>query len=236
MRIISTDPDEPGVFAFGQVAYGIFALGQIATGVIAIGQVARGVVAIGQGAIGVVAIGQGAFGVLYGGGMIAVGGRGFGLALKMLPKIAIERFARPALPPLSTFAELSTRSRGPAWVLARIVDGGLSVDGAPLAIEPTAKLTEQLRDAIEAGHTHACVTVDVEERDLPTQGGYREAAPRERVLVGARMQSWREGPPRVRFEGAATGVIGLALRAIGMAGLAWGWWMLAGQDVLALLK
>ena len=86
MDWVSTDPDRPGVFAFGQQAYGVFAFGQLACGVVAIGQVARGVIAIGQGAVGIVAIGQAALGVLYAGGMIAIGGRGFGICLKSAMK------------------------------------------------------------------------------------------------------------------------------------------------------
>jgi thioredoxin reductase len=37
VRILSTDPDVPGIFAIGQVATGVFACGQMATGLIAIG-------------------------------------------------------------------------------------------------------------------------------------------------------------------------------------------------------
>jgi hypothetical protein len=58
MRLVSTDPNEPGIFAVGQLAVGIFALGQLSLGVVAVGQLARGVFAFGQLAVGVVAIGQ----------------------------------------------------------------------------------------------------------------------------------------------------------------------------------
>lgn len=235
MDWLSTDPDRPGVFAIGQEACGIFALGQLATGVVAIGQVARGVVAVGQGAVGVVAIGQGALGVLYGAGMVAVGGRGFGLALKLLPKVRIERFDRPDLPPLSSLGQLRAGEVRQGWLLARIDDGALSVDGAPLEIEPTAELTGQLRQASHERHTHACVTVEVEDRAQPPQGGYRQASPRERVLVGKRIKSWREAQPRVHLEGPLTDAVGLLVRAVGMAALAWAWWLLAGADVTAMV-
>ncbi|MCZ7680559.1 MAG: hypothetical protein M5U28_18060 [Sandaracinaceae bacterium] len=235
MDWLSTDPDRPGVFAVGQEACGIFALGQLATGVVAIGQVARGVVAIGQGAVGVVAIGQGALGVLYGAGMVAVGGRGFGLALKLLPKVRIERFERPALPPLSRLEQLRAGEPAHGWLLARVEDGALTVDGAPLELEATAELAGQLREAVQAGHTHACVTVEVEDRAQPPQGGYRQAAPRERVLVGKRIKSWREAQPRVHLEGPLTDAVGLVVRAVGMAALAWAWWLIAGADITAMV-
>ncbi len=234
MDWLSTDPERPGVFAVGQVAYGIFALGQIATGVIAIGQLARGVIAIGQGAVGIVAIGQGAVGVLYGGGMMAVAGRGFGGVLKVLPKARIERFERPALPPLSSLAELRER-RAQGWVLAEIDDGKLVAGGAELDLEASDELKAQLAAAVAAEHTHACVSVDVEERVLAPQGGYREAAPHELVSVGTRLNSWREAQPRVHFEGPLTGVLGMLVRAVGFAALCYAWWLLAGAEIAAMV-
>src|SRR5262249_51914018 len=69
MDLGSTDPDRPGVFAFGQFCRGIFALGQMSVGVVAVGQLAMGCFVLGQGAVGLVAVGQGAIGVLYGVGM-----------------------------------------------------------------------------------------------------------------------------------------------------------------------
>jgi hypothetical protein len=233
---LSTDPERPGVFAVGQEACGIFALGQLATGVIAVGQVARGVVAVGQGAVGVVAIGQGALGILYAGGMFAIGGRGFGLVLKVLPKVWLERYERPVLPPLTSLGSLESGERTLGWVLARLEGGALVVDGEPAPLEPSEELKQQLREAVAGEHTHACVTVEAEERMRPDEGGYREAAPRERALVGKRMQSWREAPPRIRLEGALTSPGGLALRALVMVALVVAWWVLAGADVLELLR
>lgn len=46
VRLLSTNPDVPGFFAFGQIAVGVIAVGQFALGVVAVGQVARGVIAI----------------------------------------------------------------------------------------------------------------------------------------------------------------------------------------------
>lgn len=238
MDIISTDPERPGVFAFGQSAWGIFALGQLSSGVIAIGQVATGVIAIGQGAVGIVAIGQGALGVLYGGGMIAVGGRGFGVCLKVLPKIELHRFERPSLPPLSTIEELSDVLPGApterGWVLAEVKDGALLIDGARAPFELSEEAKGQLRDATQAGHTHACVTVVPERRVVESEAGYRRAAEQEVVLEGRRLASWKEAPPRIEMKGSMTGPAGLLLRALGMVGLAAAWWVLAGMHVFAM--
>jgi hypothetical protein len=239
VEILSTDPDRPGIFAIGQEAYGIFALGQMATGVIAIGQVARGVIAIGQGAVGAVAIGQGALGIFYAGGMIAVGARGFGLCLKLLPQFRLERFPRPDLPPLTPFSEVKSGAAERAWVLARIeAKGGevfLEVDGEPLAVEHHPDLVRSLHEAYAQNHTHACVTIDAEERMRASQdAGYREAAPRERVLIGKRMTSWREAQPRLHMDGPHNSALGLFLGVVGVCLCAVAWWFLAGHDIAAL--
>lgn len=236
MDLFSTDPDRPGVFAVGQIATGIFALGQMATGVIAIGQVARGVIAVGQGAVGFVAVGQGAIGVLYAGGMMAVGGRGFGICLKVLPKVRISRHERPKLPPLTELAGFAEESRG--WLLCRVgKDGELLVDGAPAPLELSAEATAQLATAAKEGHNHACVTVEVDERLKEEKAGaYREAADRERVLVGRRLSSWFEGQPRVHLEGPLTSPGGLFVRFLGFLALIAAWWLIAGQDIAAIFK
>jgi len=236
LEILSTDPDRPGIFAVGQLAYGVFALGQLSTGVVAIGQVARGVIAVGQGAVGIVAIGQGALGVVYAGGMMAVGGRGFGICLKMLPEIRISRHRRPTLPPLSTIEELSSGMDN-GWLLTRIVDGELVVDGRTAPVDLDAAARAQLEAAVAAGHNHACLTVNVEERVIDDDaGGYRRAADRERILTCPRLSSWFEGSPRVHLEGPLRGVGGLVLRAIGMCALGVAWWLIAGRATFALFS
>ncbi|MCB9597306.1 MAG: hypothetical protein H6719_31565 [Sandaracinaceae bacterium] len=235
MEIFSTDPDRPGIFAVGQVATGVFALGQMATGVIAIGQVARGVIAIGQGAVGFVAIGQGAVGVLYAGGMMAVGGRGFGGVLKVLPKVRVSKHVRPKLPPLSELASFEEQKRG--WVLARVRHGQLEIEGAPAPIELSPEATQQLGAAVESGHNYACVTVEVDERVRDARAGaYREAVDRDRVVIGKRLSSWFEGQPRVHLEGPLIGPGGLVLRAFGLCALVAAWWLFAGQDIVAMFK
>lgn len=233
LEIISTDPDRPGIFAVGQLACGIFSLGQLSTGVIAIGQVARGVIAIGQGAVGIVAIGQGAIGVLYAGGMMAVGGRGFGICLKVLPKITITRHQRPNIPPLSSLDELEDQARG--WLLVEVKDGKLMVDDREAPLELREEARAQIEQAVLAGHNFACVTVETEDRIVePESAAYRQALGREKVLWAKRLSSWYEGQPRVHLEGPLTSVGGLMLRAIGAFALGAAWWVLAGQDIYGM--
>jgi hypothetical protein len=113
VRLISTDPNEPGFLGIGQHAYGVIALGQTATGVIAIGQLARGVVAVGQLAVGLVAIGQLAFGVFAGVAMIGLFGRGFPLAL--IPKLPRPR----QLPPTADLNRIRM-GYGDGWIDAEL--------------------------------------------------------------------------------------------------------------------
>lgn len=232
MRLFSTDPDEPGVFAIGQVAVGVFAFGQLAVGVIAIGQLARGVIAVGQVAVGFVAVGQGALGVLYAGGMGAVGGRGFGLCLKVLPKVVLERFERPQLPPLGTVQDVIAKGRG--WVLARIKDARLWVDGEPVDFELSDEAKAELGRAIAQDHNHACLTMRSEQRIVRQEGGYRDAAETEQVLRVQRLSSWVERSPEVRLEGPLTSIGGLLLRALGMCALVAAWYFIAGFEILEM--
>ena len=230
MDIFSTDPDRPGIFAVGQIAYGVFALGQMATGVIAVGQVARGVIAVGQGAVGFVAIGQGAIGVVYGGGMLAVAGRGFGICLKMLPKLIFERYRRPTdlgeTHPLRTF-QSGARERGKLVV---------TLDSPELAqLELAAEITRELDEARRAEHTHACLEVQTERRVADGEVGYRQPAAREHIVKATKARTWREATPRLEMDpGALTGIGGLFLRAIGMIALVVAWFLLAGQDIMRL--
>lgn len=234
LEIISTDPDRPGIFAIGQVASGVFAFGQLSTGVIAIGQLARGVIAIGQGAVGIVAVGQGAIGVLYAGGMIAAGGRGFGFCLEVLPKIRVSKHVRPALPPLSSLAELQDLERG--WLLVEVEGGELVIDGREAPLELTPEAREQIAKAIAAEHNYACVAIETKRRVVePESGGaYRQAAVSERILVGKQLSSWFEGRARLHLDGPLTSIGGLFLRAVGMCGLVGAWWLLAGAQIYAL--
>ncbi len=111
MRLFSFDPNEPGVFAVGQIAFGVFALGQAAAGV----------VAVGQGAVGLVALGQGGIGVYWGGGMLGVGARGFPIGLA-------PRYPVPTQLPTTTDLSQVTAGYGDGWVEAEL---GRANSGTP---------------------------------------------------------------------------------------------------------
>lgn len=233
MQLFSTDPDQPGIFAVGQIAYGIFALGQMATGVIAIGQIARGFIAIGQGAVGFIAIGQGAIGVFYAVGMGAVGARGRGGVLQLLPKIFFDRHERPKLPPLTALAEFSALNRG--WLLARVEQGQLLLEDEPVPVVLSPEAQGSLDEAEGTENNFACLTIEVREELVEERGSaYREAAERDRQLVAKRLTTWYEGPPTLRVQGKLTGIGGLFLRACGFVLLIAAWWLLAGSDIVAL--
>ncbi|HJL17517.1 MAG TPA: hypothetical protein RMH99_17750 [Sandaracinaceae bacterium LLY-WYZ-13_1] len=234
MELLSTDPDRPGVFAFGQFAVGIFAFGQIATGVIAIGQVARGVVAVGQAAAGLIAVGQVSFGVFWSAGMVFVGGRGFGFGLKLLPMVRVERSERPELKPPTPWAAIRDGAEDRGWVLAELHDGRATVDGQPLPVELSPAAARGLERARAEGHTHASVRIGAETRVASDARGYREAVDHDRALVARHVVTWREALPRLRFEGPLTSIPWLLLRALGFAALPVAWWLLAGEAVYGL--
>jgi hypothetical protein len=120
MRLISVTPEEPGVFAVGQFAYGFFAFGQMATGVIAIGQIARGLVAVGQVGFGLVAVGQVAFGSFAGAGL-GLFGRGWPFSL-------VPSLPRPRALPPTTDASQVRMGYGDGWIEAEL---GLTPSGVP---------------------------------------------------------------------------------------------------------
>lgn len=226
MRWFSTDPEQPGVFAVGQLAQGIFALGQMATGVIAIGQLARGVIAVGQGAVGFVAIGQGALGIFYGIGMVGVVGRGRGWVLKLLPEVRVERPVIPTVPPPRALASLQSDGDH-GWVEMKVHRGELE-DGAALVLSEETRL--QLAAARDQGHDRCFARVVVEREVEEDAGGYR-AAPESRILRRVeRVLSW-SSKTRVRLHGPFTSIGGLVLRMFGMIALAGAWWLLAGADI-----
>jgi hypothetical protein len=221
VRIVSTDPEQPGVFAIGQEARGIFALGQMATGVVAVGQLARGVIVVGQLAIGVVAVGQGAVALGWGGGMIGVVGRGFGIVLKLAPRYRADR-GRPKFP-------------GEGWLDARVLRHGLvDGDGKPLDIEMTPEVAATLA---RTNDSPAFVHVAAEERP-EREGGYREPAETRRVLRAVAVTPWTPWP--WPFEALSDGepapVWQLVLRAIALAGLAAVWWFVVGQSLIAMFE
>jgi hypothetical protein len=222
VRVFSTDPNEPGVFAVGQEAVGIFALGQSALGVVAIGQFARGVIAIGQLAVGCVCVGQGAFGLFHGSGMVAVAGqRGYGLVLHLLPRVVAE--PAPQLHPPTPIASLLGGEATSGWIPMSIV----AAAGAPTAVSDEAPgVAVDLRavqGALQAGHAggfdRAHVRVRAEVAVEPS--GYRETQ-REVTLVAEEIVAHRTKPrrhlayplPPMGKPGGRAGRLGIALRTL----------------------
>jgi len=232
VRLFSTDPDDPGVFAVGQLAYGVFALGQMATGVVAIGQLARGVIAIGQGAIGIVAIGQGAVGVAYGIGMIGLVGRGLGIVVPVLPKVRIVRSKPPKVSPIVELGDLEAAGPDGAWVRMSLDDEQLSCGGKALDLE-TAMVAAPLSHAVANGHRHAMVKLTVRIEVIGPAEGYRDAPETRDVYKALSLHSWSD-KTEVKLEGPLTSILGLLARTVGFCGLAALWWFLAGRDVAAL--
>lgn len=183
MRLVSTDPDQPGIFAFGQFAVGVIAVGQLALGVVAIGQVARGVFALGQAAVGVFAVGQGAIGLYHGTGMVALAGpRGYGLALHLLPRVLREE--PPLLPPAIAAAELLERRSERGWLHAKLLDGAggarVVLEGASAPVD-TAMLQGRLDAARAEGNDWVHLLVSA-EADVD-EAGYREAETKVRLVA-----------------------------------------------------
>jgi hypothetical protein len=146
IRWVDVGQQASGVFALGQEATGVIAIGQLATGVIAIGQVARGVVAVGQGAVGLVAIGQGAVGVFWALAMLGVGGRGFGIVLPTVPKLA----ERVDIPQEGSWKQIE---KGNGWRKVEVLSddaGGflLKEGGRKLDVRVDVRLKDALEDSI----------------------------------------------------------------------------------------
>jgi hypothetical protein len=220
VQLVSTDPNRPGIFAFGQVAVGVFAFGQSALGVVAIGQLARGIFCVGQGALGVFCVGQGSVGLWHATGMVALAGQsGYGLALHTLPRRLRE--APPVLAeptPLSAFA---AREVTEGWIPARLVagegggpelvfEGGARVDAS--AIE--ASLAEGLRRGADRAHVLVRAEVVVDD------GRYRSAATHTDLVAATAIVYAKSRPVRIAYgvppsgaPGEPASVAGIALRS-----------------------
>lgn len=233
MRLLSTNPDEPGVFAIGQVATGIFAFGQMATGVIAIGQLARGVVAVGQLAVGFVAVGQACYAPLWGGGMVGITGRGFGFVLKMLPKY------RPDFGAPEGWATcgglIDAREKGQGLVRAQIRSHALyGEDGQPLdlLVGPfAAPALAQAEDSQAIVHVAA-------ESVQDTDGTYREAPQTHQVLRAQAITPWKRWPwPLEAITGTGCAPLWqLLLRAVAFVGVVVGWYFIVGEAIVDMFR
>jgi hypothetical protein len=233
VRILSTNPDEPGIFAIGQVATGIFAFGQMATGVIAIGQLARGVVAVGQLAIGFVAIGQACYSVIWGGGMVGITGRGFGFVLKTIPKYRPDGGAPSGYEACVLLDEVRTKGFG--LVHARIRDHRLvDEDGTPLAVEPTEPTAAMLQSS-EDSEALVNVAAEVESE---TDGTYREAPHLHRILRAQSLRTYRRWPwPFEAISGNGCAPLWqLVLRGIALVAVIVGWSFIAGTSIVDMFR
>jgi hypothetical protein len=196
MRLFSTDPNEPGVFAVGQLSVGIFAIGQLSLGVVAIGQVARGVFAFGQLAVGVVAVGQAAVGIFHGTGMVALAGqRGFGLALHSLPRLVTE--PAPSLAPAMPVADILAGNVPSGWIPSVLAVGPTGPRVIPDEGEDLHVDISLVRDELLAGVERGCDRAHVRVRREVTidEGGYRQAE-REVTLVAEHVVAYPSRRPR----------------------------------------
>jgi hypothetical protein len=176
VRLVSTDPHHPGVFAFGQIAIGVFAFGQSALGVVAIGQLARGVFCLGQGAIGVFAVGQGAIGLWHGTGMIAAAGQsGYGVAIHLLPRLVSD--PQPELPPTTDLRALLDRSASSGWLRASVSESGaIEPEDRDARIDTTAIQTRLVK-GVDRAH------VKVRANVVPDVSGYRHGHARVELVA-----------------------------------------------------
>lgn len=218
MRIVSTDPNHAGIFAFGQVAVGIIAFGQAALGVVAVGQLARGFFCLGQGAIGIVAVGQGAVGLWHGTGMIAIAGqRGYGLALHLLPRIVTE--PRPELPAPTPIEALVERTQDTGWLMAKLLPSGLvEPDDQQVRID-TSNVFAQLRTQASKGLDRA--HLKVRANMVPDAAGYRsgrshvELVAEEAIAYSSHVKRYLAfGVPPAGKPGGPTSTLMIAVRLV----------------------
>lgn len=214
MKFFDTGPHAVGIIAIGQEATGVIALGQAATGVIAIGQMARGCFAVGQLAIGFVGWGQLGAGVFHAAGMVGVGGRrGIGLVVPLVPSLGKKRVP----PPTTTFAAVHAGQEG--WLAVQLgVDAiglGLFENGMRMPIKLDRRLQSGASAIVNAG-------------PQPTWAYTKR--------IGSQLvcQKIAYDPPRP-YQKRGFWQLG-ALQFVGLLGLASGWWMAAGNDLLAHLR
>lgn len=229
------DPNEPALLAVGQEAVGIFAFGQAALGVVAVGQMARGVFVVGQLAIGVFGVGQGVLCIGWGGGMLGVAGRGFGIVLRVLPKLRRESGRPVGLPAETTVQQLSVAPAGTrGTVFGARQNGVLHADTtAVAALDSLPQVVETLRTAPLDGPV--AMVIEVGQREVESaEVDYRAAPVMERTFTIVQAVPWT--PWRWPFEaisGTGPASLGeLVLRGLGMVALCVAWWFLAGSGMV----
>ena len=144
MRIVSTDPNEFGFIAIGQLAWGFIAIGQMARGVFVLGQLAVGVAGAGQCICCIWGVGQVGMGVAWFSGMIGVAGRGFGGVLRMVPGLDPPRLEPPAV----SYGEAVAVGGG--HVRLQVVEDGYGPALADGGMVLPVKLTPAVAGALQA--------------------------------------------------------------------------------------
>jgi hypothetical protein len=235
VRIFTTNPNEPALLAVGQEAVGIFAFGQVALGVVAVGQMARGVFVVGQLAIGVVGLGQGVACLGWGGGMVGVAGRGFGVVLRVLPKLRRGSGRPVGLPAEMTMQQLSRAPAGTrGTVFGALQNGVVHADTtAVAALDSLPQVVETLRAAPPDGQL--AMVVEVGQREIESaEVDYRAAPAMQRTFTIVQAVPWT--PWRWPFEamsGTGPASLGeLLLRGLGMTALCLAWWFIAGSEMI----
>ncbi|MCC6552108.1 MAG: hypothetical protein IT372_03675 [Polyangiaceae bacterium] len=199
-----------GFIAIGNVVTGVIAIGNVARGFIAVGNVAVGVIAIGNVGLGIAA-GFGAtisLGLVSGAGVLTLpvlaGVAGIANLGALTPAVGLvpilawiaasyllpgERAPRPE-PALTPLRRVLSGEVAGGWIRARaerMPDGALRLRAGFRTLGVPA--SPEALDALEAlgpGRPEVIARLGVEERLRgEAEGGYRDAAPRERVLVCA---------------------------------------------------
>jgi hypothetical protein len=213
MQFVSVSGRAEGFIAIGQEATGVIAIGQQATGVIAIGQIACGCFCLGQAAVGFVGWGQAGVGIFHAVGMVGVGGRGFGLVIRLVPGVGRKR----VVPEVIDVGSALHGSRG--WVEVDLFfDGhglGLASQGQRLPV----KFDRRLQGGAKTLTVHGPQTV------------WAYLAPQAGVVVCERIQ---HAPPRP-FERPSF-FVRAALQFAALVALATLWWMFIGPDMARIFQ
>lgn len=238
VKLFDVGQEAHGVIAIGQFATGVFAFGQIATGIVAIGQVARGVFVIGQVAVGVVSVGQLAFGLYGAWGMLGIAGRsGGGIVLKVFPRREKDE---DDLPPLVPAADVVSAKLAAGWSRLRVAlrsrdDGGpkevvLLDERSTLDLDYEPEAVDRLREIGASEWPVALVHLRAEERLAEGDVAYREAPPKERVVVATLARP----SPRPAFTKPGFWLVGFA-RLAALAAMFTVYWYAVARDLVELL-
>lgn len=213
MQFVSVGGRAEGFIAIGQEATGVIAIGQQATGVIAIGQIACGCFCLGQAAVGFVGWGQAGVGIFHAVGMVGVGGRGFGLVIRLVPGVGRKR----VVPEVIDVRSALHGNRG--WVEADLFFDshglGLASQGQRLPV----KFDRRLQSGAKSLTVHGTQTV------------WAYLSQHAGVVVCERIQ---HAPPRP-FERSSF-FVWAALQFAALVALATVWWTFIGPDVARILQ